>query len=238
MFSETFISDRLSNPIKWWWSCFCLCWAHHWWLFVDEYWTMSSTYHLFSLRYRTRWTSMTNTELVRPAVSTNCLKSLNKSSSESWLFQSVEELKSLSCLTFRYVPSIKSSENFIDTIVNRQRENKQKIKVLTFLNRCLEITRMMIQYEIDGKLNDKQNPGENSHRQLSYSLDELDQAQQKVEDLLLVVEQRLNDLKNWLPPTIPFLGFFWPKSDEESRSILFIGSPNDAERSFFSLCSK
>jgi hypothetical protein len=41
-----------------------------------------------------------------------------------------------------------------------------------------------------------------------FTLEELQQAQSKINDLLTSIEKRMSTLKTWIPPTMPFLGFF------------------------------
>jgi hypothetical protein len=41
-----------------------------------------------------------------------------------------------------------------------------------------------------------------------FTLEELQQAQSKIIDLLASIEKRMATLKTWIPPTMPFLGFF------------------------------
>jgi len=41
-----------------------------------------------------------------------------------------------------------------------------------------------------------------------FTIEELQQAQNKVQDLLATIEKRMATLKTWIPPTMPFLGFF------------------------------
>jgi len=41
-----------------------------------------------------------------------------------------------------------------------------------------------------------------------FTLEELQQAQKKINDLLTSIEIRMATLKTWIPPTMPFLGFF------------------------------
>jgi hypothetical protein len=41
-----------------------------------------------------------------------------------------------------------------------------------------------------------------------FTLEELQQAQNKINDLLASIEKRMATLKTWIPPTMPFLGFF------------------------------
>jgi len=41
-----------------------------------------------------------------------------------------------------------------------------------------------------------------------FTLEELQQAQSKINDLIASIEKRMATLKTWIPPTMPFLGFF------------------------------
>jgi len=108
----------------------------------------------------------------------------------------------------KYVSSIKSSENFIDNIVNRQKDVADKIKVLTFLNKCFEITHNVIQREIDQMLGMPETTKKSLNPASPFTLEELQQAQSKINDLLASIEKRMAALKTWIPPTMPFLGFF------------------------------
>lgn len=110
-------------------------------------------------------------------------------------------------LRFRYVSSIKSSENFVENLVGRQREVTEKIKVLTFLNKCFEITHDVIQREIDRMVGMPSAVKKSSNGSPSFSLEELQQAQSKVNDVLASIEKRMGAMKAWIPPTMPFLGF-------------------------------
>lgn len=84
----------------------------------------------------------------------------------------------------------------------------EKLKVLTFLNKCFEITRDVIQQEIDYILGRPLTMKKSSNAPSSFTLEELQQAQSKINDLLTNIEKRLATLKTWIPPTMPFLGFF------------------------------
>ncbi|UJR28988.1 hypothetical protein I4U23_010206 [Adineta vaga] len=112
----------------------------------------------------------------------------------------------------KYVSSIKSSENFIENLVGRQREVADKIKVLTFLNKCFEITHDVIQQEIDRMIGmpttGQTAVKKSSSLSSSFTLEELQQVQGKVNDVLASIEKRMANLKAWIPPTMPFLGFF------------------------------
>lgn len=95
----------------------------------------------------------------------------------------------------RYVSTIKSSERFIDRIIDRQREFSDQIKILQFLNNCFRLTdtfirREMIQPRFFASL---------------FTFDELERAHQQINELLRVIDIRLNTVKTWIPPTIPFL---------------------------------
>lgn len=84
------------------------------------------------------------------------------------------------------------------------------MKVLTFLNKCFEITRTVIQREIDHMLGvtDIINKKSSGPSASPFTLEELQQAQSKINDLLTSIEKRMATLKTWIPPTMPFLGFF------------------------------
>ncbi|CAF0777706.1 unnamed protein product [Rotaria sordida] len=108
----------------------------------------------------------------------------------------------------RYVSSIKSSENFIENVVNRHKEPADRMKVLTFLNKCFELIRNVIQREINYMLEMSEIQNKSSHSQSPFTLEELKQAQRKTDDLLASIEKQMESLKTWIPPTMPFLGFF------------------------------
>lgn len=108
----------------------------------------------------------------------------------------------------RYVASIKSTENFIENIVNRHQEPAERMKVLSFLNKCFELTRNVIQREMDYMLGMSGAQKKSSHVQPPFTLEELQQAQRKVNDLLTNIQKQTESLKTWIPPTMPFLGFF------------------------------
>lgn len=114
----------------------------------------------------------------------------------------------ISFFSIRYVSSIKSPENFIDNIVNRQKDIADKVKVLTFLNKCFELTHNVIQREIDHMLGVNTIIKKSSNPSSPFTIEELQQAQNKVQDLLATIEKRMATLKTWIPPTMPFLGFF------------------------------
>lgn len=111
-------------------------------------------------------------------------------------------------ISFRYVSSIKSTEQFIDNIVNRQKDVAEKTKVLAFLNKCFLITHKVIQYEINAVLSSSVTQKKSNYNPSPLTLEELQQAQSKINDLLMGIEKRLATLKTWIPPTMPFLGFF------------------------------
>lgn len=82
------------------------------------------------------------------------------------------------------------------------------MKVLTFLNKCFEITRDVIQQEIDTILGRSSPMKKSSSSSSTFTLEELQQVQSKINDLLTIIEKRMATLKTWIPPTMPFLGFF------------------------------
>lgn len=96
---------------------------------------------------------------------------------------------------FRYVSAIKSSERFIDRILDRQKEFSDQMKILKFLNNCFRIADTFIRREM-------------IHPRFFSSLftfEELERAHQQINDLLRVIDTRMNTVKTWIPPTIPFL---------------------------------
>ncbi|CAF0849767.1 unnamed protein product [Adineta ricciae] len=112
----------------------------------------------------------------------------------------------------KYVSSIRSSENFVENLVGRQKEITHKVKVLTFLNKCFEMTHDVIQREIDRMIGmpvSTLTTVKKSSRTTStpFTLEELQQAQSKVNEVLTSIENRMAALKAWIPPTMPFLGF-------------------------------
>ena len=110
--------------------------------------------------------------------------------------------------TFRYVSTITSTEQFIENIVTGQKDIADKMRVLTFLNKCFEITHKVIQHEIDHMLGMPNTRKKSSNAPSPFTLEELQQAQSKINDLLISIEKRVATLKTWIPPTMPFLGFF------------------------------
>ena len=92
--------------------------------------------------------------------------------------------------------------------MNRQKDVSDKMKVLTFLNKCFEITRDVIQQEIDSILGRSLTMKKSSNAPSPFTLEELQQVQSKINDLLTIIEKRMGTLKTWIPPTMPFLGFF------------------------------
>ena len=66
----------------------------------------------------------------------------------------------------------------------------------------------MIQNEIDRMLGMPATIKKSTNPSSPFTLDELQQAQSKVNDLLVSIEKRMATLKAWIPPTMPFLGFF------------------------------
>ncbi|CAF3358512.1 unnamed protein product [Rotaria socialis] len=108
----------------------------------------------------------------------------------------------------RYVSSIKSSETFIQNIVNRHKEPAERMEVLSFLNKCFELTHKVIQREIDYMLGMPGTQKKSSYPPPIFTLEELKQAQKKVDELLTSIQKQIQSLKTWIPPTMPFLGFF------------------------------
>jgi hypothetical protein len=41
----------------------------------------------------------------------------------------------------------------------------------------------------------------------AFSLEELERAHHEINDLYQVIEKRIDTLKTWIPPTMPFLNF-------------------------------
>lgn len=116
------------------------------------------------------------------------------------------KLKSFINNSIRYVSKIKSSEDFIDDIINHQKQDVNKIKILQFLNKCFQVTDEIIQREIHQLLNPP-NTNKKSLTSSSFTLEELQEAQHKIHNLLDVIRERIAILKAWIPPTMPFLSF-------------------------------
>jgi hypothetical protein len=51
------------------------------------------------------------------------------------------------------------------------------------------------------------NTNEKSLFSSSFTLEELQEAQHKIHHLLQAIEERMETLKTWIPPTMPFLNF-------------------------------
>lgn len=79
------------------------------------------------------------------------------------------------------------------------------MKVLHFLNKCFQITDRVIQHEIT-RLSDSSRMHPTSEPMSTLMIEELQQAQHKIDNLLDTIEQRMVSLQTWIPPTIPFLG--------------------------------
>ncbi|CAF5005073.1 unnamed protein product, partial [Rotaria sp. Silwood1] len=94
-----------------------------------------------------------------------------------------------------------------ENVVNRHKEPADRMKVLTFLTKCFELTRNVIQRELDLMLATSETPDKPLHSS-PFTLEELQQAQRKLNDLLTSIEKQVESLKTWIPPTMPFLGFF------------------------------
>jgi hypothetical protein len=78
--------------------------------------------------------------------------------------------------------------------------------MLKFLNNCFQITNTLIQREIN-RLLDVSNTNKKSLFSLSFTLEELQEAQSEINNLLDVINERMDILKTWIPPTMPFLNF-------------------------------
>ncbi|CAF1349663.1 unnamed protein product [Rotaria sp. Silwood1] len=135
-----------------------------------------------------------------PPVNTDGNRVIAPSNSPNRLIYVIEHI-------IRYISSIRSSENFIENVVNRHKEPADRMKVLTFLTKCFELTRNVIQRELDLMLATSETPDKPLHSS-PFTLEELQQAQRKLNDLLTSIEKQVESLKTWIPPTMPFLGFF------------------------------
>jgi hypothetical protein len=112
-------------------------------------------------------------------------------------------------VSFRYIASVRSSDNLLEKILHRQKDAKDKIKVLIFMNKCFALTRQLVDREIQQlKRTATTTNNKSSYSTVSFTLDELQHVQSKIDDLLIGIEQRLVTLRTWIPPTMPFLGFF------------------------------
>jgi hypothetical protein len=74
------------------------------------------------------------------------------------------------------------------------------------LDRCFKLTNIFIQHEIYRILN-ASSTNKKSAFILTLTLEELQQAQHKINNLLYVIDKRMAMLKSFIPPTMPFLGF-------------------------------
>jgi hypothetical protein len=106
----------------------------------------------------------------------------------------------------RYVSNIKSSEDFIDDIINRENQVVNKVKILKFLKNYFQIINTLIQHEIN-RLSNVSNANKKSLFSISFTLKDLQEAQNKINSLLQIIEQQMDILKIWIPPTMPFLNF-------------------------------
>ena len=79
------------------------------------------------------------------------------------------------------------------------------MKVLLFLRKCFQITDTVIERELT-RLSDPSHMHHTSEPESSLMIEDLQQAQRKIDNLLNVIEQRMASLKTWIPPTISFLG--------------------------------
>ncbi|CAF0774064.1 unnamed protein product [Didymodactylos carnosus] len=98
----------------------------------------------------------------------------------------------------KYLSTIKSNDLFIDNLVAKQSSVTQKYKLLLFLKKCFESTIERINQELVQPSNDKS----------TLTLEDFQQAELKVQDILQVIQKRLAMVKSYIPPTMPFLGFF------------------------------
>ncbi len=70
------------------------------------------------------------------------------------------------------------------------------------------MTRNVVQREIDHLLGVSETIKNSSNPSSPFTLVELQLAESKINDLLTIIEKRMATLKTWIPPTMPFLGFF------------------------------
>jgi len=106
----------------------------------------------------------------------------------------------------RYVSTIKSSEDFIDDIINRENQVVNRLKIVKFLKNCFQIIDTLIQGEIN-RLLDISNTNKKSPFSIPFTFKELQEAQRKMNSLLQIIEQKMTILKTWIPPTMPFINF-------------------------------
>ncbi|CAF1369194.1 unnamed protein product [Adineta steineri] len=106
----------------------------------------------------------------------------------------------------KYVSTIKSNEEFIDNIINHHSQVVDKLKILHFLKNCFQITHAIIQQEIN-YITDMLIVNKKSSAAPLQTITELQEAQDKIETLINVIDERTMLLKTWVPPTIPFLSF-------------------------------
>ncbi|CAF2989899.1 unnamed protein product [Rotaria sp. Silwood2] len=136
-----------------------------------------------------------------PSVNTNGNSVIAPSNGQNRFIHVIEHI-------IKYVSSIKSSESFVENILNRYKEPAERMKVFTFLNKCFELTRNVIQREVDFMLGMSETQRNSAHSSSPFTLEELKQVQRKINDLLTSIEKQMEPLKTWIPPTMPFLGFF------------------------------
>lgn len=80
------------------------------------------------------------------------------------------------------------------------------MKILKFLNKCFRTTNTIIQMETNRML-DVSNTYTKSIFFTSFTFEELQEAQIEINRLLYVINERINLLQEWIPPTMPFLNF-------------------------------
>lgn len=110
----------------------------------------------------------------------------------------------LLCLD-RYVSKIRSSDKFIDNVLSRQQGPMGKMKVLTFLNRCFRLAQSAIERDLE-QLLDPMNPNPTSVISSTLTVEQLQKAQYQLNELQYSIKKQIDSLKQWIPPTIPFLG--------------------------------
>ncbi|UJR20668.1 hypothetical protein I4U23_023789 [Adineta vaga] len=129
----------------------------------------------------------------------NSPTSSSSSPGRNRLFNVVENI-------IKYVSTIKSSTDFIDNLTGRQRHVADKFKILRFLQSCFQITNTIIQREIL-RIQNPSSVSKKSFLSSTFTLEDLEEAQNKIYNLLDTIEQKIAVLKTRPPPTMPFLSF-------------------------------
>lgn len=85
-------------------------------------------------------------------------------------------------------------ENFIDRILQNQKNISNKIKILKFLQEYFQIIQQVLIHQ-------------SSELLLMLTKTELDNAHLEIQHLLESIDRRLKIFRSFIPPTMPFLNF-------------------------------